>query len=513
MNILRWNVLLLVAALSFVTACRAENLSAADIREPAVAGKFYPQSAYRLRLAIEKYLQDAVPPSVTKPVALVVPHAGYIYSGQICADAFKQVQGGRYDVIVILGTNHTRPGFDKIALYPGSGFRTPLGVASIDKQVVSALLKDNPDDCVLDSSLHADEHSVEVVVPFVQVVFPKAKIVPVVVGAPDLRRCERFGRSLAKILRDKNALMVASSDLSHYPSAADARLVDEATLAAVATLEPSALQSALQKNQNRGIPNLHTGACGEAPLMTAMAAAKSLGAKRGVVISYANSADSPVGEASRAVGYGAVAMIAEKESKPAFSFRRTPPVASSGALNDTEKKTLLAFARETLSRLFLTDTAPLARTDQIALLQPRGVFVTLKRHGDLRGCIGHMIADEPLMKMVGSMAIQAAFNDRRFPQLSFEEFKDTEIEISVLTPMKKVAGYQDIVVGRDGVFLSKNGESAVFLPQVAPEQGWTRNEMLDHLCRKAGLDNGCWKEGAQFSTFQATVFSESDYTR
>lgn len=512
MNIFRWNVFLLVAAVSFVTACRAENLSAADIREPAVAGKFYPQSAYRLRLAIEKYLQDAVPPSVTKPVALVVPHAGLIYSGQICADAFKQAQKNHYDVVVILGTNHTRPGFDKIALYSGRGFRTPLGVASVDKQMISALLKDNPDDCALDSSLHADEHSLEVVVPFVQVVFPKAKIVPVVAGTPDLRRCERFGRSLAKVLRDKNALIVASSDLSHYPSAADARLVDEATLAAVATLEPSALQSTLQKNQTRGIPNLHTGACGEAPLMTAMAAAKSLGARRGVVISYANSADSPVGEASRVVGYGAVAMIAEKETKPVRSFLRTQ-VPWSGALNDTDKKTLLTFARETLSRLFLTDTAPLARTDKPALLQPRGVFVTLKKHGELRGCIGHMIADEPLLKMVGSMAIQAAFNDRRFPQLSFEEFKDTEIEISVLTPMKKAAGYQDIVVGRDGVLLSKNGASAVFLPQIAPEQGWTRNEMLDHLCRKAGLDTGCWKEGAQFSTFQATVFSESDYKR
>jgi len=507
----RLNIFWLVAALAFFAACRAENLSAADIREPAAAGKFYPQSAYRLRLAVEKYLQDAVPARVKKPVALLVPHAGYIYSGQICADAFRQAQGTPYVVVVILGTNHTRPGFDKIALYPGSGFRTPLGVAAVDKNIVKALLKENPEDCLPDSAPHEEEHSVEVVVPFVQVVFPKAKIVPIVVGSPDLRRCERFGRALAKVLRNQNALIVASSDLSHYPAAADARLVDEATLAAVATLDPSVLQRALQKNQDRGIANLHTGACGEAPLMAAMTAAKSLGAKRGVVISYANSAASPVGEVSRAVGYGAVAMVAEQNIPPAPAFVSPSPEAAFVPLKPADKKALLAFARETLSRLFLTDTAPLARSADAALMQPRGAFVTLKKHGELRGCIGHMIADEPLLKVVGAMAIQAAFNDRRFPQLAFEELKDTEIEISALTPMRQVPSFGDITVGRDGVLLVKDGRSAVFLPQVAAEQEWTRDEMLDNLCRKAGLDQGCWRTGAQFSTFQAVVFSESDF--
>jgi AmmeMemoRadiSam system protein A len=122
-----------------------------------------------------------------------------------------------------------------------------------------------------------------------------------------------------------------------------------------------------------------------------------------------------------------------------------------------------------------------------------------------------MIADEPLGKLVGTMAIQAALNDRRFNPLTGDELNDIEIEISVLTPMKKVAGISDILIGRDGVLLAKDGRSAVFLPQVATEQGWSREEMLDHLCQKAGLDSGCWKKGAQFSTFQALVFSESEF--
>jgi len=511
MKILGLNFALLVIVFCFATACQANKVPDSDVRDPAVAGKFYPESAAKLRLAIEKFLQDAVPVKVKKPIAIIVPHAGYIFSGQICADGFKQVSNQKYDVIVILGTNHTSADFQRISLYPGNGFRTPLGTAQVEKNIISSLKKADPADCTLDKSLHESEHSVEVMVPFIQVVFPKAKIVPVVVGSQDMQTCIRFGQALAKVLKNKNALIVASSDLSHYPAAEDANIVDRETLAAIAKLEPAAFRATLQAHRDRKIPNLYTSACGEAPIIAAMTAAKSLGADGGVIISYANSGDVSVGERSRVVGYGAVALTVKEEGKDISVSAQPTAAAASTSLTSSDKKALLAFARETLSRLFLTDTIPLARSFNANLQQPRGAFVTLKKKGELRGCIGRIIGDEPLGKLVGTMAIQAAFNDNRFSQLTANELNDIEIEISVLTPMKKVGGAADIVVGTDGVVLRKDSRSAVFLPQVATEQKWNREEMLDNLCRKAGLETGCWKEKTQLSTFQAIVFSESQF--
>jgi AmmeMemoRadiSam system protein B/AmmeMemoRadiSam system protein A len=512
MNILRLSLTLSIIGLCLAAACQADNASHADVREPAVAGKFYPNSAAKLRLAIEKFLRDAVPAKVKKPVAIVVPHAGYTFSGQICADGFKQVSHQSYDVVVILGTNHTSPDDRKISLYSGGGFRTPLGTASIERNVVLSLVKANPDDCTLDKSLHEHEHSIEVIVPFIQVLFPEAKIVPAVVGSPDMQMCTRFGKALALVLKNKRALIVASSDLSHYPAAEHANRMDRETLAAMTTLDPAAFLKTVHAHMDGSIPALHTRACGEAPIMAAMAAARSLGAGRGVVVSYANSGDVPVGERSRVVGYGSVAFAADQEGKEIGKSAQSTPVAASATLRSSDKKTLLSLARKTLTRIFLTDTVPLARGCNANLQQPRGVFVTLRNKGELRGCIGRMVGDEPLCKLVSAMAIQAAFHDSRFRPLGADEMKDITIEISVLTPMKPVAGASDIVVGRDGVLLRKKGRSAVFLPQVPTEQGWDRDEMLDHLCLKAGLTAGCWREEAQLSTFQAVVFSESEFS-
>lgn len=510
MKLLRLNIILLGIIFCFAAACQANKPSDSDVREPAVAGKFYPDSAAKLRLAIGKFLQDAIPAKVKKPVAIIVPHAGYIFSGQICADGFNQVSNQKYDIVVILGTNHTGSGFNRISLYPGVGFRTPLGTAPVDKSIISSLLKESPNDCILDKPAHESEHSLEVIVPFIQVVFPKAKIVPIVVGSQDMDTCTRFGQALAKVLKNKNALIVASSDLSHYPSQEDTNIVDRKTLEAIEKLDIAGFRKTIQDNMNKNISNLSTCACGEAPIMAAMAAAQSMGATRGAIVSYANSGDVAIGERSRVVGYGAVVLTADGNKKEIISSAKKPTTPVSSSLTTSDKKTLIAFARETLSRIFTTDTVPLARGFSANLQQPRGVFVTLKKKGELRGCIGHMIADEPLGKLVGTMAIQAALNDRRFNPLTGDELNDIEIEISVLTPMKKVAGVSDILIGRDGVLLAKDGRSAVFLPQVATEQGWSREEMLDHLCQKAGLDSGCWKKGAQFSTYQALVFSESE---
>jgi len=514
MKILRCcQILVLIAVcLCFAVACQAQKASVSQVREAVVAGRFYSDSPARLKLGIEKFIQDAVPVKVKDPVALIVPHAGYIFSGQICADGFKQVGSRQYDVVVILGTNHTTPGFRKVSLYPGAGFRTPLGTAAIDREIVSALMTADPADCVLDNALHEQEHSIEVVVPFVQVLFPKARIVPAVVGSPDVPLCARFGQTLARVLKNKRALIVASSDLSHYPAQSDAAAVDKEILVAMTKLDPAVLHAAIQAQMNRRIAQLDTCACGEAPIMAAMAAAKALGATRGVVVSYANSGDAAIStDPSRVVGYGAVVFTKGEGNIHGNAQSRRPAAHATGALQTSDKKALLHLARETISRILLTDTVPLARGFPAHLQHPQGVFVTLKKRGELRGCIGRIIGDEPLCKLVGAMAVQSALNDRRFNPLRADELKDVEIEISVLTLMRRASSAGEIVVGRDGVVMVKDGHSAIFLPQVATEQGWNREALLDNLCLKAGLAGKCWKERAQLSTFQAIVFSESEF--
>lgn len=487
--------------LGLAVACQAGR--GGDVRPPAVAGRFYPEAAGVLRLAVEKFLQDAIPALAREPVAIVVPHAGYVYSGQICADGYNQVRGRPYETVVILGTNHTAPGLRKIALYSGEGFRTPLGTAAVDRAVVVDLIASSPD-CVEDAGPHSREHSVEVQVPFVQVLFPQAKIVPAIVGAADPALAERFGAALAKALAGKKALVVASSDLSHYPSADDAAEVDGRVLSAAATMNLEALRAAIREQMARRIRGLDTCACGEAPIMAAMAAARSLGAKAGRVVSYAHSGDVPIGERGRVVGYGAVLFAADEPAQAPV-----PPAASpDGGLTAGDKKGLLSLARETISRFLTVQMVPLPRGFSPAAREQRGVFVTLKKHGNLRGCIGRMVPDRPLATLVGAMALQSAFEDPRFRPVTLEEVPKLRIEISVLTPMKAISGPEEIVVGRDGVLLQKDGRSAVFLPQVAPEQGWNRDEMLDHLAMKAGLPAGAWRQGARFSTFQALVFGE-----
>ncbi len=507
MTILQFGIPIVALSLGVATTGMAGR-EGGEVRSPAVAGQFYPESAATLKLAVGKFMEDALPPQVKKPLAIVVPHAGYIYSGQICADGWNQVRGGAYDVVIILGTNHTAPGLRKIALYPGAGFRTPLGTAAVDKSLVAAILAASPD-CIADKGPHVREHSIEVQIPFAQFLFPQARIVAAVAGEADPALFNRFGAALAAVLKGRRALIVASSDLSHYPSAADAEVADMNTLDAVTTLDPATLHAAVRSQMARRIPSLSTCACGEAPIMAAMATAKAMGATGGKIISYAHSGNLPIGDRERVVGYGAVVFAADASTEKAA--RPTAAKASDGTIGPEDRKYLLRLARETIARYLTMQMVPLPRLSSPILREPRGVFVTLKKRGNLRGCIGRMIPDRPLAELVGAMALQSAFEDPRFPPVTARELPDLEVEISVLTPMKQVSGPNDIAVGRDGVLLQQKGRSAVFLPQVAPEQGWGRDEMLDNLSQKAGLPAKAWREpGACFLTFQAIVFHEGE---
>jgi AmmeMemoRadiSam system protein B/AmmeMemoRadiSam system protein A len=477
-------------------------------RAPAVAGKFYPADPQKLEGAVRAYLEDAVEPTGARPLALVVPHAGYIYSGQIAADGYRQALGHEYDLVVVLGTNHTASGFRGVSVYRGTGYRTPLGLAKIDTELVDELIAVD-EAFTFDPRVHLSEHSVEVQIPFVQVAFPNAKIVAAVVGTPDRELCRRFGRVLAGAVRDRRALVVASSDLSHYPAYEDAVSIDRSTLEAIAGLDSEALQITTGKQLRRKVANLGTCACGEAPVMAVMEASLALGASSGRVVSYANSGDTAIGDRSRVVGYGAVTFHASGEGE-ADSPNPSEPPAESSELDPGEKKALLAFARESIRRYLTTGTAPLARACSPATASKRGAFVTLKIDDELRGCRGYTEPDLPICQVVGAMALQAAFNDKRFPALRDDELDRVEIEISLLTPLEKVPGPEAVVPGRDGVRIYKLGHSAIFLPQVAAERGWNRTQYLDQLCSKAGLPRGGWRDDAELYTFQAEVFNESD---
>ncbi|MCL2670134.1 MAG: AmmeMemoRadiSam system protein B [Syntrophaceae bacterium] len=480
-----------------------------DVRPPVVGGQFYAKSETALRGSVVAFLASARPAVTKAPLAIVVPHAGYIYSGQICADGWNQARGREIETVVLLGTNHTTPEFRKISLYGGGGFQTPLGIAATDREV-TAYLAASPD-CLFEDKPHIREHSLEVQVPFAQVLFPKAKIVAAIVGEADLGLCTRLGNILAKNLAGRKALIVASSDLSHYPPAEVAEEVDKKVLAAVASLDPARFQEVIQEQERCQFPGLHTCACGEATIMAAMAAAKALGATGGRVVSYAHSGDIPIGEQNRVVGYGAVVFAGDLP--PATEAVPEKPAASGGTLTKADQQGLLALARNTITLFLTTQTVPLPRDFSPAVRELHGVFVTLKKRGDLRGCIGRMIPDRPLAALVGAIALQSAFEDPRFPAVSFSEMPELQIEISVLSPMQPVSGPEAIVVGRDGVLLQKGSHSAVFLPQVAPEQGWGREEMLNHLSMKAGLSASAWQAGARFSIFQSQVFGEEEPTR
>ncbi len=498
----------IIAAVGFGAIAHPEAVPVPPaIRPPAFAGQFYPGDAGKLRAALEGFMRDALPARVNQPVAMVVPHAGYIFSGQIAADAYRQAAASPVDVVVILGTNHTSGTFRRVSVYDGEGYRTPLGVARVDREIAAALVKDGGG--VFDATLHEREHSVEVQVPFVQHVFPAAAIVPVVVGAPDREACRRFGRALAAIGAGRRMLIVASSDLSHYPERRVAAELDRRTLEAIAGLNADALDGIRTQSANLEGRGVETGACGEGPIRVAIEAARALGALRGTVVSYANSGDTSVGDPERVVGYGSVVF---SRGEPGADLATLQPVRADAArdLDAADKKVLLRLARETIARYLQTDTVPLPRGGSPRLLRESGAFVTLKAHGRLRGCIGRIQPGGPLIQLVGTLALDSAFRDSRFKPVTAAELNDLDVEVSVLTPLTNVPGPDAIQPGRDGVVLTLGDRSAVFLPQVATEQGWNRVELLENLAQKAGLPAGAWRDKrAKFLTFRADVFDES----
>ena len=467
-----------------------------------------PGVAAEARRGAEHLLASARPRIGPAPVAIVAPHAAYMYPGQIAADAYAQVAGSDVRLVVVLAPNHTRAGAGTISIHPGSAFETPLGRMAIDVEARRSLIE--ADSTIrLDAAPQAGEHAVEVQLPFVQKLFPAATLLPVVVGIDDPLALERLGSAVAGVVRGRHALIVASSDLSHYPNARTASDADRRTLRAVARMDARALRDEAQSLVRTAGGGLDTAACGLAPMMVATIAAKALGAGRAVVVSYANSADVAVGDPDRVVGYGAVAFLPGSGAPDVSSVEPRRSCGSGTGIGESERQALLSLARRSIEQAITTETVPLIRDLPAGLVDRRqGAFVTIKKGGVLRGCVGSVVGDGSLPLLVSRVAIQAALKDPRFPPVKAGELSGLEVEVSLLSEPRRVPSAQDIVPGRDGVVLRKDDRSALFLPQVATEAGWNREQLLDELCVKAELPARCWTQRASLWTFQADVFSD-----
>lgn len=473
-----------------------------NIRKAAVAGMFYPEEKRALKNMIKGFLDKAEEIKIeAKPKILIVPHAGYEYSGQTAGYGFKQLEGVDFRRVVLIGPSHT-DWFDGLALSDDDIWQTPLGDLEVDSDFLAKLAKENKK-IFYRQSAHSKEHCLEVELPFLQTLLKDFKIAPIVMGEPTLKNAEILADSLAKNI-DSKTLIVISSDLSHYPSYELANQIDKKTIGAILSGEAENFEKILKETMNQNLESLDTCACGEGPIKAGLILAERLGLKKIKLLKYVNSGDI-TGDYSRVVGYASIAFFKESEKTSAFAEKES--------LSEDDKKELLALARQSIEVYLKEGKMPEFATASERLKQPRGAFVTLRKKNELRGCIGRLEApeEEPLYKIVAQMAAAAATQDARFYSVRLEELKDIKIEISVLSPLKKIKSpFQEIELGRHGVAIKNGFRSGVFLPQVAIETNWDLETFMNELCEhKAGISKDDWKTGeADIYIFTAEVFKE-----
>ena len=467
------------------------------IREPVLAGTWYPAAADELRQMIEGFLRRVPPTDVPRRLtAIISPHAGYVYSGQVAAHAYKLLEKQQIPTVIVLAPSH-HARFTGVSVYDRGGFRTPLGVVPLDQDLIAALEKRDQRIRFLPEA-HAREHAVEIQLPFLQVVVPGFKLVPLVMGEQDLETCRWLAAALADCIKDKPVLLVASSDLSHFHSSEEAKRLDQVVLDRVTAFDPEGLLRNLENGQCE--------ACGGGPMAATMLAAQRLGATKSRVLDAANSGNA-TGDRSRVVGYMAAAFWSDAGGSGTARPSEPSKVGVDLGLNAEEKALLHRIARDSIEAKLLGKKAPNLDHLPAGLKENRGAFVTLKKHGELRGCIGRLAADRPLGEVVAEMALAAAFQDPRFNPLRADESKDLEIEISVLTPFKRITSVDEIQVGKHGLLMRRGASSGLLLPQVATDYGWDRTTFLEHTCQKAGLPKDGWKDKAtEIYTFSADVF-------
>jgi len=453
---------------------------------------FYPASPDELTSQLAAFLKNADPHPVDGNVmAIVSPHAGYIYSGQIAAYGYKAVEGQEFDLVVVLAPSH-RTYFKGASIYTAGDYLTPLGTIHVNQEACETLIAQDPSFRFYPEA-HTQEHALEVQLPFLQHTLASFTLLPIIMGTQDYAFCERLQAALLPILKGKKTLIVASSDLSHYHSHEEAIALDRLVMKNIEGFDPKGLNATLANGQAE--------ACGGGPIITAMLTASGLGAHHAKVLAYGDSGDI-TGDSSAVVGY--LSAVFYKKTAGSTSTRK---IGVDLGLSDEEKTTLRTLARETIkTRLNSGEIPPLPDLTPV-LKERRGAFVTLTKNGKLRGCIGLIRGVRPLAETIREMAVAAAFQDPRFPPLSKNEWPDIEIEISVLTPFSQVKDLSEIKVGKHGLYIEKGPYSGLLLPQVATEYGWDAKEFLQQTCRKAGLAPKSYKDpDAKIFLFSADIF-------
>ena len=469
------------------------------LRAPAVAGTFYPAIPTKLRADVQRYLSQAdVRASRAELVGLIVPHAGYVYSAPVAGYAYRALEGRSYETVVVIGPSH-RVACRGVALSGMDQWVTPLGRVTVDRAACDAVAKTYPAARIFDAA-HRPEHSIEVQLPFLQTTLDDFKLVPLLMADSSAENCNALAQALAEWARGRSALLIASTDMSHYPAYEDAVRVDHETLKAIETCDARQVATTTEKLMSEGVPRLGTCLCGEGPVRTVLTAARLLGADRVEVLRYANSGDVPLGPREGVVGYCAVAIYRSK-SVPGGRVTEVE-------LKPEQQRRLLSVARETIEQYVQSGRVLRVADADPALRRPAAAFVTLKKGSVLRGCIGSLEPDKALVETVRDRAIHAASRDPRFSAVRAEELPELEIEISVLSPVRRVRSAEEIDISKHGIIVASGTRRGVFLPQVAQETGWSRDVLLAHLCRdKAGLPADAWKRGASLSVFTVQAFS------
>lgn len=468
-------------------------------RQPCVAGQFYPNSAKELENELKSLFEKALPPIEGELRAIVSPHAGYIFSAQVAATAYNQVNPNKqFERIFLIGSSH-RTNFNGASVYNRGNYITPSGTVSVDLELANYLIGKYPE-FMFYPEAHLKEHCLEVQLPFLQYhLKTDFKIVPIIIATQSLATIREISKALKPFFNPNN-LFVISSDFSHYPTYKQACEIDQITAQAIASNSAKTFLSAINDAEIHKIPGLSTAMCGWSAMLTLLNITEQ---QPGIIITpldYQNSGDSIYGEKDRVVGYWAIAIHdSTNQSGPEISF------------TDDEKNALLAIARNAISGAVKTyDYSPIAVENLPELLKSElGVFVSVYVNESLRGCIGRFDAKEPLYKSVEELAVSAATDDSRFSPVKADELEHLSIELSVLGPLKRISSIEEIEPGKHGIYLKKGFSNGTFLPQVASKNHWSREELLGYCARdKAHIGWDGWKN-AEIYTYEAIVFGDN----